>query len=220
MCLLIHPSSLQRCPQVQHTFLKATLSDRFPLFFDEVEGTGDTSEVRAYISALKDCAPNVGTIKEKSSFFKESHFTVYLVDPVFRDLPLYDKYVPISLGHHLIHISRRGVSADPAMIIKQLGNENDPRSYSPKSDFLLNTRYVPIIINETVSPTDESDRCRMLLQAMVYVRVGNYLRTSRNLVILCFYLNSKFEAERYLVYQAFTDNSTQVCAPTAIRRLF
>jgi len=37
---------------------------------------------------------NFSIIKEKSSYFKESHFTVFLVDPVFRDLPLYDKYVP------------------------------------------------------------------------------------------------------------------------------
>jgi hypothetical protein len=106
------------------------------------------------------------------------------------------------------------------MIIKQVHNESDPRSYSPNSDFLLNTPYIPIIINETVSPKNESDRCRMLLQAMVYVRVGNYLRTSRNLVILCFYLNTNFEAERYLVYQPSMDNTNRVCAPTAIRRLF
>ena len=37
----------------------------------------------------------------------------------------------------------------------------------------------PLVSNETVSPKNESDRCRMLLQAIVYVRVGNYLRTSR-----------------------------------------
>ena len=102
------------------------------------------------------------------------------------------------------------------MIIKQVNNEGDPRSYSPKSDFLLNTPYVPIIINETVSPKNESDRCRMLLQAIIYVRVGNYLRTSRDLVILCFYLSTNFEAERYLVYQASMDNTNQVCAPTSI----
>ena len=76
------------------------------------------------------------------------------------------------------------------MIIKQVDNESDPQSYSPNNDFLLNTPYVPIIINETMSPKNESDRCCMLLQAMVYVRVGNHLRTSRNLVILCFYLNT------------------------------
>jgi len=69
------------------------------------------------------------------------------------------------------------------MIIKQVDNESDPRSYSPNSDFLLNTPYVPIVINETVSPKNESDRCRMLLQAMVYVRVGNYLRTSHTLLL-------------------------------------
>lgn len=101
------------------------------------------------------------------------------------------------------------------MIIKQVYNESDPQSYSPNSNFLLNTPYIPIIINETVSPKNESDHCRMLLQAMVYVRVGNYLHTSRNLVILCFYLNTNFEAERYLVYQASADNTNRV-----FRRLF
>jgi len=106
------------------------------------------------------------------------------------------------------------------MIIKQVDNESDPQSYSPNSDFLLNTPYVPIIINGTKSPKNESDHCRMLLRAMVYVRVGNYLLTSRNLVILCFYLNTNFEAERYLVYQASTDNTNRVGAPAAIRRLF
>jgi hypothetical protein len=106
------------------------------------------------------------------------------------------------------------------MIIEQVDTESDPRSYGPHSDFLLNTPYVPIIINETVSPLDESDRCRMLLQAVVYVRVGNHLRTRRDLVILCFYLNTNFEAERYLVYQASTDDSKRVCASTAICRLF
>jgi hypothetical protein len=56
------------------------------------------SEVRAYISAIKDCAPNVSVIKEKSSYFKESYFTVFLVDPVLRDQTLYDKYVPSRLA--------------------------------------------------------------------------------------------------------------------------
>ncbi|KAK2463917.1 hypothetical protein APHAL10511_004089 [Amanita phalloides] len=191
---LARKRELPRGDEVQHTFLKATLGDHFIGFFDEVEGPGNTSEVRAYITAIKDCAPNVNIIKEKPSYFKESHFTVFLVDPVFRDLPLYDK----------------GVSADPAMVIKQVDNKGDPRSYSPNSHFLLKTPYVPIIINETISPKNESDRCRMLLQAMVYVRVGNHLRTSRNLVILCFYLNAHFEAERYLVYQASTDNTNRV----------
>ena len=106
------------------------------------------------------------------------------------------------------------------MVIRQVDNESDSRSYSPNSNFLLNTPYVPIIINEMASFTNESDRYRMLLQAMVYVRVGNFLRTSRNLVILCFYLNTNFEAERYLVYQASTEDTNQVCAPTAIPRLF
>ena len=41
----------------------------------------------------------------------------------------------ICLGYHLIHISRRGVSANPTMIIKQVGDENNLRRYNPNSDF-------------------------------------------------------------------------------------
>jgi hypothetical protein len=67
---------------------------------------GDTREVRAYISAIKDCAPNVSIINQKSSYFKESHFTVFLVDPVFRYEPLYDKYVPSRLAITHSHFTK------------------------------------------------------------------------------------------------------------------
>jgi hypothetical protein len=46
------------------------------------------------------------------------------------------------------------------------------------------------------------------------------MHTSRNLVILCFYLNTNFQAERYLVYQSSTENTNRVCTPTVIRQLF
>jgi hypothetical protein len=104
------------------------------------------------------------------------------------------------------------------MIVRQADDKTAPRTCSPKSDFLLNTPYVPIIINETISPADESDRYRMLL---AYVRVGHHLRTNRDLIILCFYLNTDLNAERYLVYQTSTaTDKTKVCAPTMIRRPF
>ena len=74
------------------------LGEHFIRFFDEVEGPGDMNEVHAYISAIKDCTPNVAIIKDRSSYFKESHFTVFLIDPVLHDLPLYDKYVPSLLA--------------------------------------------------------------------------------------------------------------------------
>ena len=74
------------------------LGDHFILFFDEVEEPGDMSEVHAYITAIKDCVLNISKIQEKSSYFKESHFTMFLVDPVLHDLPLYDKYVLFHLA--------------------------------------------------------------------------------------------------------------------------
>jgi hypothetical protein len=88
---------IQCCLQAQLASLKAVLGKQYINFFDKVEGLGDTTEVHAYISAIKDFAPNVSMTKSKSSHFKESQFTMFLIDPVFRDLPLYDKYVPSCL---------------------------------------------------------------------------------------------------------------------------
>ena len=79
---------------------------------------------------------------------------MFLVDLVLCDEHLYDKHVPSRLAITTFTFHEGEVD-----------NENDPRSYSPHSDFSLNTGYVPIVINETISPRDETDRCPMLLQA-------------------------------------------------------
>ena len=81
-------------------------------------------------------------------------------------------------------------------------DKEEPRSYRPKSGFAIATKWVPIIINETISDAGESDRARMLLQGAACVRVGNYCRQGDTpFILMAFYLNKDFGVERYFFFQ-------------------
>ena len=87
-------------------------------------------------------------------------------------------------------------------------NEEEPRSYRPKSDFAVATDWVPTIINETISDASEGDRARMLLQGAAYVRVGGQCRQGDDpFILMAFYLNKDFCVERYFVFQPKRHNS-------------
>ncbi|PCH41524.1 hypothetical protein WOLCODRAFT_163170 [Wolfiporia cocos MD-104 SS10] len=146
-------------------------------------------ELQTYCNAVTACAPRIHHVKSRSSHYKVHHFTVHLLDPVFDEVDgtNYDKSVgvmPLLIGD---------------------GSSNSWHPYNPKNDFMLSMTEseFPLIIGESVSDVEtEADRARMLLQAAVYVRVGNHFRKDDNeFVQLCIYLNKHLEAERYLVYQ-------------------
>ena len=102
------------------------------------------------------------------------------------------------------------------------------RKYTPKSDFSFLMRHcgkgktaptklvwvltcdhmlvvvVPLIISEVVSDEKNSDRWRMLLQAIALVRMGNYLLKedrSGDFFVIAIYVTNAFVAERYFLYQ-------------------
>jgi hypothetical protein len=83
---------------------------------------------------------------------------------------LYDQYVPSRLA---ITAFTKGCFCRSDHDRQTGDNKTAPRMYSAKSDFLLNTPYVPIII-QTIWPADESECCRMLPQAMAHVRSSAY----------------------------------------------
>ncbi|PCH37414.1 hypothetical protein WOLCODRAFT_167472 [Wolfiporia cocos MD-104 SS10] len=161
-------------------------------------------ELLTYRLAVTKCAPLITYIKSRSSFYKDQHFTGYLVDPILADIDgvQYNK----------------SVEAMPSILV---GDRSPKTSYTykPKSDFMLSTASalpdksaLPLILGECVSdPENETDRARMLLQAAVYVRVGNHFRRGDNAFVqLCIYLNKNLEAERYLVYQDDRSNDDAV----------
>ena len=74
-------------------------------------------------------------------------------------------------------------------------------SYTPRSDYLFVLNGSPFLFIEVCSDRDrELDRYRMLLQAGLLVRLMNSQESSKSFIAVAIYINSKFTAERYLVY--------------------
>ena len=105
------------------------------------------------------------------------------------------------------------------------------RKYTPKSDFSFimhkfgegktaptnlawvmtcdHMIVVPLIISEVTSDERETDRWRMLLQAIALVRTGNYLlkkERSGDFFVISIYVTNDFVAERYFLYQPDKSN--------------
>ena len=80
----------------------------------------------------------------------------------------------------------------------------------PKSDLSLisATHLCHFIIGEVVSLKDETDRYRMLLQAIVAARVGRYLMTDSKqpFIVMALYLKGNLTVERYLVSHNVEDD--------------
>jgi len=57
----------------------------------------------------------------------------------------------------------------------------------------------PFLISEVVSDGDESDRFRMLLEAIAVARAGQYLTRQGQFFVVAVYLRANLIAERYVV---------------------
>ncbi|PCH37386.1 hypothetical protein WOLCODRAFT_167453 [Wolfiporia cocos MD-104 SS10] len=194
--------------KAQYTILVDQLrEDVLSDLFETVSEGGEVTEqeLSAYCGAIQS-ARRVPFVNQRSSHYKDGHFTVNLIDPIFGDASHEEDSVSYD----------KGVTTQPQMLVREITSNSQWRTYKPMSDFCVYTKnYVPILIGETISRPDQTDRVRMLLQAAVYVRVGNALRkkdpaegtvprdnsSEASIVLVCLYLNSNFEAERYLVYQ-------------------
>jgi hypothetical protein len=75
-------------------------------------------------------------------------------------------------------------------------------TYTPQSDFsVAHPQYGPFLLIEVVSdPEKQSDRWRMLLQAIAVCRFQRHFRKEgEDPVIMCCYFNKKWEVELYFV---------------------
>jgi hypothetical protein len=141
-----------------------------------------------------------------SSFFKDSHLTVHLVDPALfaykGDPWRYDKSVRLIMPFRALHFIR-DVGWDPFLLQGTIADPESLYTFKPRSDFCLRyITYGPLIIAEVISDKSEFDRWRMLFEGAAVCRYQNVLRKSRETIVICLYLNKRYEMERYLVYQA------------------
>ncbi|KAH7904687.1 kinase-like domain-containing protein [Hygrophoropsis aurantiaca] len=87
--------------------------------------------------------------------------------------------------------------------------------FTPKNDFSVSspTHLCPIVISEIVSQNSEQDKCRMLVEAIVAARAGQYLlkaQSDKQFFIVAIYLRESLIAERYIVAQTRHDRGVSI----------
>jgi hypothetical protein len=80
---------------------------------------------------------------------------------------------------------------------------DSPYKYTPKSDASLRINGFLHLILEVISESNESDCCRMLLQAACLTRLGNALNKERKhpFIVSAIYIDDKLRARWYFMYQ-------------------
>ena len=109
--------------------------------------------------------------------------------------------ISLSLGSDL--------SSEAVWTFHLIGHVGDAStSYRPRSDYLFQVNGYPILLVEVQSSPNEEDRCRMLTQAGVLVRVMNLVKRKNrdSFVAMAVYVSASWEAERYFVYQPDRDS--------------
>jgi hypothetical protein len=196
---------LQQLPEI---FGQTTFEDHF-----KAPGDGEPEmssfELDTYTMCLSLHHRCVEKIRKRSSAFKDSHMTVYLVDPALTDDDepwLYNKSVRLIMVDvaHVPFI--RNVAWVPLLLqgtFADVGNDEHLCTFRPHSDFsFAKATYGPLILGEIVLDKDaELDRWRMLFEGIAVCRYQNIIRGDREAIILCLYLNKDYKMERYLVYQ-------------------
>jgi hypothetical protein len=80
--------------------------------------------------------------------------------------------------------------------------------FRPISDFMVTSTssHCPLLISEVVSEENESDRFRMLIQAIAVARAGQYLmKPGEEFFVVGIYLRANLIAERFVVAQIESD---------------
>jgi hypothetical protein len=101
----------------------------------------------------------------------------------------------------------RNVSWDLLLLQGTFADPDSLYTFQPRSNFcLFYPIYGPLILGEVISDDGESDRWRMLFEAVAVCRYQNKnCRTNPEALVLCLYLNGDYKMEHYLVYQAEGD---------------
>jgi len=181
-------------------------------FVPHFEGSEDKElcpdEFSVYAETLETHLRRLDAAREGSSFVKDSHLTVNLVDPALLASGKawrYNRSVRLLMPCRALPFIRN-VGWDPSLLQGKIAERQSLYTFKPRSDFCLYCdTYGPLIIAEIISEENESDRWRMLFEGIAVCRYQNMVRKDREAIVLCLYLNKEYMMERYLVYQAEGD---------------
>ncbi|KIM53127.1 hypothetical protein SCLCIDRAFT_459901 [Scleroderma citrinum Foug A] len=101
------------------------------------------------------------------------------------------------------------------LFIRRRDNTNALCRFYPRSDFgVAHPEYLcPLVVSETFYEENESDRWRMLIEAIAAARAGHFLMKSdaeERFFVVAIYLRRSLEAERYIVMQTSADEGNPV----------
>jgi hypothetical protein len=174
---------------------------------------GTVKEFAAFNRVHEKFLHDVGRIKRAESLaLKASKFFEYFISPAFFFQPgigwafrihtvimFYSCYYSMTdchechrdmLWNFLIFIS------NPEMI--------SPCKFRPKNDAMVISPLFqcPLLISEVASQEDESDRWRMLLEAILVAQAGQFLmKNNERYFVVAIYLTARVIAERFVVAQ-------------------
>ena len=85
------------------------------------------------------------------------------------------------------------------LVLKQV---NEELSYTPRNDFGINARGLPVLLLEVVSKTSQGDKTRMLLQAACLVRFGHSMLKPRSpkFLVKAIYIDENYCADEYTLF--------------------
>ena len=110
------------------------------------------------------------------------------------------------------------------LFIRRRDNTNALCRFYPRSDFgVAHPEYLcPLVVSETFSEENESDRWRMLIEAIAAARAGHFLMKSdaeERFFVVAIYLRRSLEAERYIVMQTSADEGNPVRIPLPLNSI-
>jgi len=130
-----------------------------------------------------------------------------------------------SMGLSPLFTGPREMNWQFPLFIHQQDNTDTFCKFHPRSDFgVVHPEYLcPLVISETISDENESDRWRMLIEAIAAARAGHFLMKSdaeEHFFVVAIYLRRSLEAERYIVMQTSADegNPVRITLPLNVMR--
>ncbi|KAF8554805.1 hypothetical protein OG21DRAFT_1017232 [Imleria badia] len=161
--------------------------------------TGD-QEFVALFNLLRCVAPAMPAIvdRESSSSLKVSHFNVYFMQPPF--------WLPGILDDSRGFKYRQEQSWRFPMFLETTVQPHTWGKFTPRNDCMVVSPHhgIPFIISEVISDVNESDRRRVLVEAIALARTGQFLLKSsskKRFFVVALYVDANMVVSRYIVMQ-------------------
>ncbi|KAG6380507.1 hypothetical protein JVT61DRAFT_8667 [Boletus reticuloceps] len=148
---------------------------------------------------------------DTSSSLKASNFTIHFVQAPFFSSPSRS------------YLYKQDKSWSFPIFVDAANPPNTFRKFTPRSDCMVVSSQcgIPFVICEVISDKRESDRSRMLVQAIALARTGQHLLRSsskKTFFVVALYVDADMVVYQYIVLQTEGDNTASGHKPVSIHQ--